>query len=700
MSNGDIHPRKALTLCASESAMLPSWKDPVIPQTSPAPSVRTSPVASVSSRREEIVARPQPVCLEVPVTLNGVRAVEDGSKREPFSESTRTVLVFANGAVIRLATPISSGQLVFLTNERTKKEIVCQVVKSKNYRNVSGYVELEFTEPAIGYWGMRFPADKLGSAAGDNSSQAISSESSAPAPFEMPRAAEPQPVPQALQLPKVTLPAPPPLKPAAPPVQPSAPPQKNLSAEPVPDSPADATLGELLGLLDEEEEREENFPAPIDQGEFAANLFELADAPENSAPAPAPKSVAPAPPAAAPLKIVPSASQPSPASSTDETVLPLWLTPAAYSGISTPIKPPVYAPPVKSVKAVPVAPEPVHVKEAAGPVADFHEPPAAPWKAAGSEPQEPIGFTSPFAAEEQFAAQPAKKKGGSGLVIGAIAAVLIAGVAAGGWFYVNKMSGRSTEIAAATSKPLIPSASALTSNPPAAAASSPPLDPQPQHAANTAAPLNAAPAGAAPSQSLALVNTSERLSAAPKEKLPAASKNVQPEAPATNPVESPAADATKKFVLPKVKLASPVISNKESARNNAAEPDESLSNITAAPVGGDVAAVAASNGVQPVAPKADLPSGGDDVKPAKLLSTVAPAYPQLARSQRISGNVVVDALIEPNGRVSATKVISGHPLLQQAAIDAVRQRKYQPATLDGKPVQMHLNVTVQFRLQQ
>ncbi len=106
-------------------------------------------------------SRPQPVALEVPVTVNGARAVSGSDKREPFSESTKTVLIFGNGAVIRLGSPVSPGQLLFLTNEKTKKEVVCQVVKSKNYRNVSGYVELEFTESVLGFWGMRFPADRI-----------------------------------------------------------------------------------------------------------------------------------------------------------------------------------------------------------------------------------------------------------------------------------------------------------------------------------------------------------------------------------------------------------------------------------------------------------------------------------------------------------------------------------------------------------
>src|SRR6476646_4007674 len=105
-------------------------------------------------------AKQQPAAVEIPVTVNGARTIEGSAKREPFSETTQTVLVFGNGAVIRLNSPVAPGQLLFLTNEKSKKEVVCQVVKSKNDRSVSGYVELEFTEPAVGFWGMRFPGDR------------------------------------------------------------------------------------------------------------------------------------------------------------------------------------------------------------------------------------------------------------------------------------------------------------------------------------------------------------------------------------------------------------------------------------------------------------------------------------------------------------------------------------------------------------
>jgi protein TonB len=56
-------------------------------------------------------------------------------------------------------------------------------------------------------------------------------------------------------------------------------------------------------------------------------------------------------------------------------------------------------------------------------------------------------------------------------------------------------------------------------------------------------------------------------------------------------------------------------------------------------------------------------------------------------------------LIDANGRVTTMKVISGPALLHQAAMDALSKWKYQPAALDGKPVPMHLTVTLQFRLQ-
>src|SRR3989442_3135742 len=119
--------------------------------------------APASALPGDAAIKQQPVALEVPVTVNGARTVDGSDKREPFSETTKTVLVIGNGAVIRLSSSVAPGQLLFLTNEKTKKEVVCQVVKSNNYRSLSGYVELEFTESVVGFCGMRFPGDRIGS---------------------------------------------------------------------------------------------------------------------------------------------------------------------------------------------------------------------------------------------------------------------------------------------------------------------------------------------------------------------------------------------------------------------------------------------------------------------------------------------------------------------------------------------------------
>ena len=58
----------------------------------------------------------------------------------------------------------------------------------------------------------------------------------------------------------------------------------------------------------------------------------------------------------------------------------------------------------------------------------------------------------------------------------------------------------------------------------------------------------------------------------------------------------------------------------------------------------------------------------------------------------------MDALVDPAGNVTGVKVISGPTLLQEAAMAALRQWKYEPARLDGRPVSFHLNVTVKFRI--
>jgi protein TonB len=89
---------------------------------------------------------------------------------------------------------------------------------------------------------------------------------------------------------------------------------------------------------------------------------------------------------------------------------------------------------------------------------------------------------------------------------------------------------------------------------------------------------------------------------------------------------------------------------------------------------------------------------GGNVQQAKLVSQPMPVYPPLARQARIQGNVVLHAIISKDGRVEQLSVISGHPLLIQAALDAVRQWRYQPTLLNGDPVEVDTTITVTFTM--
>ena len=81
-----------------------------------------------------------------------------------------------------------------------------------------------------------------------------------------------------------------------------------------------------------------------------------------------------------------------------------------------------------------------------------------------------------------------------------------------------------------------------------------------------------------------------------------------------------------------------------------------------------------------------------------VLHKVQPTYPPLARTARVQGSVLLAAVIGKDGTIQNLHVISGHPLLTQAALEAVRQRRYRPYILNGEPVEVDTQVTVNFTL--
>ncbi len=89
---------------------------------------------------------------------------------------------------------------------------------------------------------------------------------------------------------------------------------------------------------------------------------------------------------------------------------------------------------------------------------------------------------------------------------------------------------------------------------------------------------------------------------------------------------------------------------------------------------------------------------GGQVEAARLIHQVKPEYPELARRARIEGTARLEAVISPEGTIRDLKVLSGHPVLVKAAMQAVARWRYQPTLLNGEPVEVLTEIDVNFTL--
>ena len=103
-----------------------------------------------------------------------------------------------------------------------------------------------------------------------------------------------------------------------------------------------------------------------------------------------------------------------------------------------------------------------------------------------------------------------------------------------------------------------------------------------------------------------------------------------------------------------------------------------------------------------VRPKPEPPKGpvrvGGSVSPPRKTKHVAPVYPAIAIASRVDGKVILEATIDEAGRVVNVRVLEGRPLLDNAALEAVRQWEFTPTLLNGVPTPVIMNVTVNFQL--
>jgi TonB family protein len=728
--------------------MAPILKETEVPVAGSTASVSSAPHTKPST---EPAARTQPVALEIPVTVNGART--DGSdKRVPFSESTQTVLVLPHGAVVRIATPLASGQLVFLTNEKTKKEVVCQVVKSKSTGSAAAYVELQFTEPSPGFWGLQVPG-------GANASPAHRPVASVPSVVAKPATL----TPTAAAKPPV------PAKPVAPvvasmaqtkPVIQAAPPTTvhRTSGLASPDSVPPVSIGHEVSkhfpVVTAPQAAEPVIPAAPVDGKIKSLDAVLPSAPTATAPPPI-ASHHPAIPVApvrdyskeinalfagpqAPPPPAPAANTaPVPAApTTDDLKLQAARLQAQLSSMlftesqtssknaATSVESQAGEPTADTVKKVVETTQqdskvrtstetkavvPVRTAETASISLEEEEVKVPSWLAplsqnsqtvspelaeAGTEskgqslsvnsgesfdalateaPQrsETAVFGGQLLGEATTGTTSSSKGSKKGILIGVVAAALVL-LAAGGWYYHQNYSAAAAVSAAHSTNVPEQAAPVRTS-----AALAPPVE---------------STGGAGEVHSAAVVPPKSNKHPAPAPVAttsPAAPERRSSNAPSRNvePIETPAKPA-----LGDVHLAAPIVNRSTQAQQ--AQVGEALPALDAkgVPVGSDPFAVSGRH----TPPAAPLPVGGD-VKPAQLIKSVPPEYPEMAKAQHVSGKVQIDALVDASGNVASVKVLSGPMLLRKAAVDAVKQWKYSPARLDDQTTSMHLTVTVEFR---
>ena len=659
--------------------------------------------SETAARRDESPTRQQTVALEVPVSVNGARPADSNGKRETFAEATKTVLIHNKGAVIRLAASVAIGQLLFLTNDKSKKEVVCQVVKSKSYKNVSGYVELEFTEPAVGFWGMRFPNDHLASAP----TTSPASATTVSAYDHVPTGVEPLAlVPGGMDAPKLSTNHADTGKSAG---VVSRPPKiedfkTELRADdrsvskadfltPASEISTEALKRENSKLQDQLSSllfSEQQTGPSVTQS--STRLPATSQALTETAPKPVEKVEA-KPFAIEPVE--PSVHSTSPAKTSplsikstievEEVKIPAWLQPTA---LNTPAQEPK-----ESAADNNIAPPARQAEKPEG------------WQAldapSSRESHAPKATAPVFGKSltSQADRQPRGSVQNSKIIWIATAAAIVLVTGGGVSWYLRQSPNRApNSISAAT----LPIAAASTAPAPTIPVTSG-IQPRAQSAPELEVPTaSGSKTGSTPFSDASLSSPgqtksqpailSERIAKAPSNNGGAASTSLAVSEPSALEAEP------QRPSIGTVRLAKPKLNRSaHSQPGSLSEPsieisgDQSLPNDYSAGSG-----LVAETSKQPAAPP--IPVGGD-VVPARMISSVPPAYPALAKTQHIAGDVRIDALIEPNGRVSTMKFISGPSLLRQAALDSLRQWKYRPATLDGKPVPMHLTVTIQFRLQ-
>src|SRR5580658_917542 len=606
--------------------------------------------------------RSDAVSLEVPVRVHGSRATEGvrgaAPQMQPFEEQTTTMIVFPQGGVLRMAASVGAGQMLVLTNLKSKQDAICRVLKVRSFPNMQAYVEVEFTQAQAGYWGVYFAAD----------SSAVPSKAAPPAPLVAPA---PE-VKQKNDLEVSWAPAPT----APPPPKPIETTTYSKQVRPiVPSAPAPSPAKPVSTFVSIGSQEDVQLAASSTREIKAVHQPEIKTAPAVKVEKESRATEA------TPIPVVPAASVESsatlaPASTTKLSLEDLRGDDETVSSIFASLD-----------------------SEAKQPAADSKA--AEGGRAFGS-----FGIAPTLAGEHAAAAGQdfgARLGGGLGdapstaeprqnwMLIAACIAVLFLAAGAGVLYFRPKPADTQAVAKAipaqqtATRETAAPSAPQLPVSHPA---QSPTQSSTPAESSGARIGAASAPSGAANASGTSARNSKP----VPAPSQPAAAVD-QP----TTAADQPAAASGSPDMLATTMNAHPVSSQRAVEQNDAPALDSATS-TTSQPA--DLPGVGSTSIAAPPPPEAisDGPvKVGGTVKEPKLISSVPVVYPSVAKNAHVQGDVVIDTQIDKNGSVVHMKAVSGPMLLRQAALDAVRRWKYQPSTLDGQPVSVEMLVTVKFR---
>jgi TonB family protein len=557
--------------------------------------------------------RPNPVALEVLVNVTGAKPSGESGTRDLFLEETSTVLVFKDGAVIRLHTEVTLGQLLFLTNKRSNQEVVCQVLRKRSFKPGSYYVELQFTEERDDYWGVAFPEEKK----------------SAPEFI----------VAEQVQAEKVTA------EETDTPVEPHR-------AEDVDKLKREVeALREQLAALEKKNEAEATAKAMAEAS--AARDTAVREAAMRDA-----AKVMEAMTGGAPAPVSARAGSVSAAKRKEELAPvnePAPREPASMKPQSAE-KPELLMPPAPPkdkhdiARAVVNMSLPVWKMEKSPEEQLLEERAAAEVKAAEQlqpaveEPTEELlpkpalDFSKALKDEKKnsgAAARPAAPSKARALALGAVLVLALAGGAWYGKWWEHLPIGNKAAVAAArnVAKP---------------------------NAARPGPAASAKPAAGTSGATTTGVSVDASKNAAKDDKT-AAGTGAGAEAPAAKASDQPA---------PEKKLS---WRERLMGKKTEEAPKQALPNDTETVASGDAPLVA-----------------------AKLLKAANPVYPPQAMRSYITGDVKAEVVVLPSGRVGDVKVISGPQALRAAAVDALKQYEYAPATQGGKAVESKAEAVVKF----